>query len=572
VQRPQPLDDPAAAIEQLTSARQYRQLKLFSAVSIALVAVIPLIIMTGINYHQYQQAFHEELVRPISQITTNAERSMEFFISERLSALSLVVHEESFDELQDARRLQRLLSSMKRSFGGFIDLGLIDSQGRQLAYAGPYHLAGKSYEDQPWFHEVHLRDVFVSEVFRGYRDIPHFVIAVRHESEDQGAYVLRATIDTEMIDRQVLTLHGQPSSDAFIINREGVLQTPSRFYGDVLEPWPLPVPTYSEQTVVEEIRDVDGGTAVCGYAYIDRSPFIMMFVSRPGMQPGWLSLRRNLVLFTSASVVLILVVVAWGSKYMTDRIRLSDQRRAILFHNLEYTNKMAAIGRLGAGVAHEINNPLAIIDEKAGLLKDLLTLSEEMPPREKLLAQIDSILKSVERCSRITHRLLGFAKHMDVRNEIIDLEALIREVLGFLDKEAGYRNVQIDFDIPPDLPNVQSDRGQLQQVFLNIINNAFAAVPDDGRLRISMARIVPDRVLVRIADNGQGIPEEHLPHVFEPFFTTKKGSGTGLGLSITYGIVQKLGGTISVQSKVGEGTCFAIELPVYRDSGGTHAA
>ena len=117
-----------------------------------------------------------------------------------------------------------------------------------------------------------------------------------------------------------------------------------------------------------------------------------------------------------------------------------------------------------------------------------------------------------------------------------------RDVLGFLEKEASYRNIQIDFNYPEEPPTIVSDRGQLQQVFLNIINNAFAAMEDGGHIEIGIEAVGEDAVAVKIADDGVGISEDHLTHIFDPFFTTKKGAGTGLGLSITYGIVQKLGG------------------------------
>jgi signal transduction histidine kinase len=212
-------------------------------------------------------------------------------------------------------------------------------------------------------------------------------------------------------------------------------------------------------------------------------------------------------------------------------------------------------------VAHDINNPVSIITEKAGLLKDLLLMSDTLPPKEKLLDLIDSVLRSADRCGGITHRLLGFAKHMQVQTETIELDVLIREVLGFLEKEAAYRGIEVVFDFPPECPTTVSDRGQLQQVFLNIINNAFAAVDDGGRIEIGIRQTERESVAVWVQDNGIGIPEDHLAHIFDPFFSTKKGTGTGLGLSITYGIVQKLGGEISVSSRVGEGTRFTVMLP-----------
>ena len=251
---------------------------------------------------------------------------------------------------------------------------------------------------------------------------------------------------------------------------------------------------------------------------------------------------------------------------MVRRIRDADKQRASIFHKMEYTNKLAAIGRLGAGVAHEINNPLAIIGEKAGLIKDLLLLSDTPPEREKLLGLLESVLKSVDRCSSITHRLLGFAKHMDVQKDQINLVVLLKEVLSFLEKEASFRGIEVEFDLASDIPNIESDRGQLQQVFLNIINNAFAAMDNGGKLTITLKLKGSSRVAVRFKDTGPGIPAENLPYIFEPFFTTKKGSGTGLGLSITYGIVEKLGGEIKVSSKVDQGTRFTIILPIRRRS------
>ena len=273
----------------------------------------------------------------------------------------------------------------------------------------------------------------------------------------------------------------------------------------------------------------------------------------------------ELLAFLFVSAGLILAVILWGSGQLIRRMREADERRTALYHQVEYSNKLASIGRLAAGVAHEINNPLAIINEKAGLLLDLVTVGPETEHKLRLVTTVDSILRSVQRCKKVTHRLLGFARHMDVQNETIDLENLLREVLGFLEKEAEYRDLTVSFRVEDDLPTVVSDRGQLQQVFLNILNNAFAAVSEGGQIEIVLAREGVDNIAVTIADDGVGIPEAHLQQIFDPFFTTRPGAGTGLGLSITYGIVKKLGGTCRVESEVGRGTHFTIVLPISRE-------
>jgi two-component system NtrC family sensor kinase len=556
----------AASTGPQVSGKYYSRLLYFSVLSVSLVAIIPLVVMTALNYHQYQEAFHAASLRPVATFTQIAKVSLEAFLSERVSALSLASCTESPADLRDPERLNTLLDRLKRSFGGFIDLGLVDEAGRQVGYAGPYDLLGKNYREQDWFYEVGLHGVYISDVFLGYRHLPHFVIAVSYDTSMGSKCILRATIDTDNIVRQIGALTMDPSDDAFLINQQGILQTPTRFHGKALDRCPLPVPPMSTRPDILETRDQNGDPLIIGYAFIERSPFILMLLRQPGaLQVGWLRLRRNLLLFLTISIAIILAVVYGGSRYMVNRTRQADVRRAALYHEMEYTNKMAAIGRLAAGVAHEINNPLAIIGEKAGLHKDLLSMSEELPPKEKMIALVDAVLSSVDRCGTITHRLLGFAKHMDTRREEIDLEHLLKEVLGFLEKEAGYRNLQVAFHVDEDAPTVESDRGQLQQVFVNIVNNAFAAVDDHGQIDITISRVDPDHLSVAVCDNGVGISRDDLNHIFEPFFTTKRGAGTGLGLSITYGIVQKLGGRIEVSSEVGKGSCFIVVLPVRWD-------
>lgn len=542
---------------------RYRGLWRYSVLFMLLVALAPLIITSAIYHHQYQKLLRAEMIQPVSQLTANAKTTLESFVAERRSALTLVINEKSFEDLSDRGKLNRTFSNLRASFGGFLDLGLIDSQGDQRSYAGFYGLEGKNYADQDWFHEVSLRDVCVSDVYMGYRGFPHFVIAVKRAKGHDDFYVLRATVDTEVLHQRILSLELRTSSDAFIVNTKGVLQTASRFYGDVLDASPFVELPYSSRAKVKEIRDDSEGALLMGYAYIEGTPFIFVGVRRPGeLMENWIALQRRMLWFQATCIVLIVIVVLVIVTWMVNRVRESDFRRVQVMHNVEYTSKMASIGRLAAGVAHEVNNPLAIINEKAGLLKDLATLSDEPVDREKIVSNTGLILKSVERCSAITHRLLGFAKRMDVTTELVNLEHLVREVMTFLEKEAHLRNIVVNFDIPDGLPLSESDPGQLQQVFLNIINNALDASSDGGRIDIAMRQESGDCVETVISDHGHGIAQENLAHIFEPFFTTKKEYGTGLGLSITYGIVEKLGGQISVKSQIGQGTSFTVTLPI----------
>jgi signal transduction histidine kinase len=263
------------------------------------------------------------------------------------------------------------------------------------------------------------------------------------------------------------------------------------------------------------------------------------------------------------SVAVILLVVLAVATYLVSRIHAADQKRVAALHHVEYSNKLASIGRLAAGVAHEINNPLAIINEKAGLITDLLRPQPESDLRARLMQQTEVISASVKRCAAITRRLLGFARHMDVSIEDVNLKEIIESVLSFLKNEAQHRAIDININVPPDIPIFKSDRGKLQQIFLNLINNAFSAIEDGGNLTFEAVRISKDFIRVSVIDDGCGIPPEDLKRVFEPFFSTRtKKGGTGLGLSITYGLVQEIGGSIEVESQVDRGTRFDIVLPL----------
>jgi signal transduction histidine kinase len=554
---------PTVDTEALISPGRYRKILLLAVLTVSVVAIGPLLLVTGLDYSQSKDAFGAEQARQRILRVDNASRTLLDFLEQRSSALEYVARDEEPRKLQEEHELSRVLRNLQQSFGGFSDLGIVGRGGDLIGYSGPFELAGRSYLGSPGFLESMGVGVHISDVFLGHRDAPHFVLSVRKRFEAYGEIVLRASIDSEVLTRVVHSLRADSAEDAFILNREGVLQTPSRRHGSVLELARPPLPVDLEDSGQVDYPGGSEGQDVLSYAAVSGSPFVVALVApASGGGPGLATLRRNLLLFLVLSAILVLGVVVWGARKMVDRMKEADLQRAAAYHRMEYSNKMAALGRLSAGVAHEINNPVAVISEKAGLFKDLLELADAPPPKEKMVDLLDSVLNSAERCGTITHRLLGFARHMEVEAEEIELDSLLREVLSFLEKEASYRRIEVTFDVPENLPTIHSDQGQLQQVFLNILNNAFAAVDDGGRIDIGMAARDARAVEVWIQDDGVGIPDEVLSHIFEPFFSTKKGTGTGLGLSITYGIMRKLGGDVSAQSRVGEGTRFTVVLPL----------
>jgi two-component system NtrC family sensor kinase len=251
---------------------------------------------------------------------------------------------------------------------------------------------------------------------------------------------------------------------------------------------------------------------------------------------------------------------------MMQRLVAIEREKAASEDLVIQSSKMAALGKMAAGIAHEINNPLAVIAEKAGWIKDLLA-EEDIARSENLKEFEESIGKiehHVERAKKVTHRLLGFARRMEPLQETVDINKTLDDTIDFLENESRYRNIEIRRQYSPLLPKINSDSSQLQQVFLNILNNAIDAINKNGEVLIH-TRTLPknNEVSIEIVDNGPGIPKEKIDKIFDPFFTTKEvGKGTGLGLSIVYSILEKLGGRIMVASEEGKGTTFTIYLPV----------
>jgi two-component system NtrC family sensor kinase len=528
------------------------------------VALSPVISMAIFDYNVTHDAMESEIVLRTSRLVSNSRRTVSFFLTGRKAALDFIVHHQSFQNLNDPAALAELLAALQKAFSGFTDLGVIDSSGRQRAYVGPFKLVGKDYSGQEWFEEVLARGIYISDVFLGYRQLPHLVIAVKHDAPDGSFYVLRATIDTKRFNHLLSELEISGGGDAFIVNHEGTIQTPTRWHGKVLEKMALPVPAYSEATKVLQYKSRAGEPLVVGYAYIADTPFILMIVKHHEelMRP-WYRTRKELFAFLAASITVVLLVILGVATYLVNKLHDTDEERVATLHQMEYSDKMASIGRLAAGVAHEINNPLAIINEKAGLIHDMFMLKKEYAEDEKLIHLVESVQSSVERCGAVTRRLLSFARHMDLEIQPIKFRELIEEVLGFLGKEAEYRGIKVNVDVWDEIPAFTSDRGKLQQILLNLVNNAFAAMADGGNLDIKVYRRSADSVSVKVSDNGCGIREADLKRIFEPFFSTKKTKGgTGLGLSISYGLVRELGGDIHVESEVGKGTTFTVTLPV----------
>jgi len=545
----------------------YKKLWWKIVLTILAFSVIPLLILGAVIYYQFSQSYYTKIMEDMKTLAENRSSSIDLFLEERISQLTNLAHTIPLEKLRDEAFLGKVFDILQARSKSFLDLGIIDQEGGHLAYVGPYYALMKSanYKNEDWFQTAMSTGVYVSDVFLGFRKIPHFIMAVAVR-EGSRSWVLRATINSDILEDIVRAAWVGKMGDAFIIDGNDILQTKPRFGGAVLQP--APAPDFSKASVpqAEEIA-VQGDEGLFAVGIIKAKKWVLVIREDPRDQLTPLLRTKSLmVLIALGGVALIAIGAVLSTRSMMNEMITMERKKAASEEMALQESKMAALGKMAAGIAHEINNPLAVIGEKAGWIKDLLKRVEVSGNEnfQEIAAAVDKIEYHINRARTITHRLLGFARRMEPVTEILNINTILEESVAFLENEARYRNIEIKADYAPDLPMTASDTAQMQQVFLNILNNAIDAIGKDGEIHLKTRHLAKNNEIgIEISDSGPGIPREMLNKIFDPFFTTKEvGKGTGLGLSISYSIVEKLGGRIMVASAEDQGTTFTIYFPV----------
>ena len=279
--------------------------------------------------------------------------------------------------------------------------------------------------------------------------------------------------------------------------------------------------------------------------------------------------RRIMVLGTAVLLMIILSVVWLATERLLRRAEATEEARASLKSQLIHAGKLASLGELAAGIAHEINNPLAIVSSESGLIRDMLDPRFGMDATpDKIREELDHIDEAVQRASNITKKLLSFSRKEQACLVSCNLNRLMDEVVGGLkEEELRIADVELARDYDPNLPDLLIDPDPLRQVFLNLINNAHDAIQGSGGITLSTQHD-GNTVRVTVRDTGKGMTSEQMARIFLPFYTTKEvGKGTGLGLSISSSLVESMGGRIEVQSLPGAGSSFTVVLPITKQEG-----
>ena len=552
----------------------YRLLKRTIQLIVIVVSITPMVLVSGILLYQFRSSQRDKIHAHLAELVQSHKQSIDSFLKERLNDIRFLVSTFSFEELANDLFLQDRLYTLQEELGPvFVDLGVVNERGIQTAYAGPFKLGRAHYAEAEWFRKAFAKEHFISDVFLGLRGLPHFIITVRDNWNGQN-WILRATIDFVAFSNLVSGIRVGETGFAFIVNRDGEFQTK-----------PIREPVEVKSCCSELIADGSGGgDKVRILEKRDQSGNELLYVASFLKENEWLLIFQQdasdaFADLNRAVKVTILILLLGGlgiismalilSKRVISRIARSDQEKEMMDEQIVETGKLASVGELAAGIAHEINNPVAIMVEEAGWIEDLL--QEEEFKESKNLDEVKRALRQIntqgKRCKEITYKLLSFARKTDSRVNEINLNELLEEIVALSSQRAKFANVVINTDLQEDPPLVSVSSSEMQQVFLNLVNNSLDAMEKRGGVITIKTRVGGDYLVVEVMDNGPGIPKANLGRIFDPFFTTKPvGKGTGLGLSIVYGIINKLGGSIEVNSTVDAETTFRIKIPLPKNA------
>lgn len=551
------------------SALRQRTLMRRTLLRLAATYFLPFVLVVAYFLFQSSRLVRQSRELRLRSIAEYQGRTLELFLRERVVNLRNLIYRPDLRFPPDHAEMGEYLGVLQRASDAFVDVGFFDSTGTQLAYAGPFpSLEQRNYSGEPWFQTLQTRpDTFViTDLYLGFRRKPHFTIGVNRRVNGRLA-VMRATLAPERIYDYITTLEGAESVATAIVNARGDYQVVASPMGTALDSSRIVPPRHPPQGL-RRIR-IDGQTVPYAYMWIPTADWALL-VRWTGSDGAGYNLGLD---WTALAVSLLVVLAGAGVIYYRARrvVRLEEEREQARAQ-LEHAAKLASVGELAGGIAHEINNPLAVISEEAGLMKDLLSpeYGGNLTP-DQIAAHLDVITDAVYRCRDITRNLLDFVRKSEARLVPVNINAVVDEVLrGLLSRQMAVSNIDIVRDFDPDLPPTETDPNQLKQVLLNIINNAVDALEGKaGSIRIETSHD-PESIYIAVTDTGKGMTREQMSMVFMPFYTTKPvGKGTGLGLSVSYGIIRSLGGRILVDSVVGRGSTFTVALP--RSAGPTLA-
>ncbi|MCJ7683738.1 MAG: two-component sensor histidine kinase, partial [Desulfobacteraceae bacterium] len=462
----------------------YANLRRGILVSMILVPLTTFILILGVGYYYFTTSLESSTIATIERIVEDHRHMIDSFLTNRKANLEFVLDSCPFEELAEPENLLKILHNLQKESSTFVDLGLFNEEGIHLNYQGPYKLVGKDYAEAPWFKEVLKKGQYISDIFLGLRRIPHFIIALKRE-EAGKTWVIRSTIDTYMFNDLVKKIRIGKTGEAYLLNADGIFQTERRSGGNLMDKDPEVIERPPSHIGIKTFIEKDSRGDEYLYATTWLKDKNWLLVVRQEKADAFRFLRAAvyiIVLITILGGCAIVGIAFLLTGRIVRRMERLDAEREQLGGQLIRASRLAELGEMATGFAHEINNPLQIMKSEHALIDSIfselkekgdLQPSESLSEIEESMEQIDM---QINRCGAITQSILKFGRQSEPVVEDIALHKYIPEITSMVEKKAAVHGIDLRRQVAEDTPPVHGDRGQLQQVLLNLYNNAFDAI------------------------------------------------------------------------------------------------
>ena len=544
------MPDRTFAISATRDFPYYRKVWKKVVVILVVSAFLPLALIGGGMYFYLARTIKHKTMEALQTEAVSHKKDIDSFLTERIMDLKLVSQNNSLEKMISPGMVEQVLASFQNELPYFQDLGIIGPDGGHLAYTGPYDLGTKNYKDTFWFKAVMAQGVYVSDVFTGFRNDPHFIIAVRR-NEGKSAWILRATVMSGLFDNIVTGVAGNRKGDAYLINSKGDFQTNPRKGGKLMMKSQVSPPDRFKGVQVEK-----QGATLTLTTWLETVPWLsVVTIDKRDIFEDSRKVRNISLFVVLLGGFLMILAILLTTDSLVSMLEEKRKNKRRLDSRLRRTAFLASSMKLSKGVFSDLNDILSNIHVTATLMK------EQADPANfgetDLMAE--QIFSESIRGKNLIDSIIRFTIAKDPIILDVNIHMVLNRIIGFLKTPLIEKNIGVTTDFQDGLPSVRSDVTALRQVFLNLLLNASAVVGANGSIYVSTS-IKENFVTVLVSDDGPCLGNADKERIFDLHHLTRRGDW-GFGLAISRFIMERIGGKMSVQNREEQGVVFEVRVP-----------
>jgi len=551
------------------------------------LSLVPLFTVSFISYFSFKNSLHNTISTHLLEIAKNKGIALQKWLFERHTDAEVFAQSpavvESVDAIGNLKKdfittdkysliAKKYLQLIKRKYDSYDEIFILDKNGQMIITTEK--MQNIEVNSDYFLEAINGRTFNTNIHLSPLTHRPTMVVAapIRNPKEEIiGVLVERIKLDA--INKLMRDIEIGKTGESYLINKEGYFLTESKFESGYTLKKKISTKGTKEckkgKSSVGEYIDYRDKKVLGAYFWIPEMEWSLMVEQDSSEAFQKIQYLRNIIFAIGSITILVIVAFTFlASGKIVKILKGYDQEYKKQQKQIIRAEKLAAMGQLAAGLAHEINNPLGGI---SNCLKLISTKINKPNPKPKDFKDSIKYLRTSEqelnRSIRIVRNFLAFSKRPNLNPILTNINTVILELIALIEPQATVQNILITKELDSDLPQLMVDAQQLHQALMNIILNSLEAMPQGGKLKVSSGYDQRDEAIkIEITDTGYGIPEENLPYLFEPFFSSKpEGKGIGLGLSIVYEVIDEHNGSIEVESEVDKGTTFIIKLPIHKE-------